>query len=96
MASGADGSFQRLFGMRPFVWIGQRSYGIYLWHYMILQFGLLSFKLPIGIAGPISILGGLLCAAVSYRWIERPFLRRKYSSAPREALIEAPQAGVTT
>ncbi len=87
-----DGLFSRILGTRPLVWVGQRSYGIYLWHNFILVFGISTFALSEPVAGAISIVGAILCAAASYRWMERPFLRRKYSATPggvREALQPA-------
>lgn len=31
-----DGLLVRLFSLKPFIWIGKRSYSIYLWHYPLL------------------------------------------------------------
>ncbi len=64
---------------RPVVWIGKRTYGIYLWQNTIFFFSTgishrgiginewraLQIVVPIGIAG------------LSYRFVELPFLRRK-------------------
>jgi peptidoglycan/LPS O-acetylase OafA/YrhL len=74
-----DGPLTRAFSWPPVVWIGQRSYGIYLYHFPIsVLFGLWH------LAGAERILGSLACiglslalAAGSYRWVESPFLRRK-------------------
>ncbi len=65
--------------MRPLVWVGKRSYGIYLWLTAIeimlngrgmAQLGLYPYNAMI-IA--VSIAAG----AASYRYVELPFLRRK-------------------
>lgn len=58
----------------PLVWVGQRSYGIYLLHFVVVGGldrapGLLTLMLAV----PLS----LLAAGVSYRYVERPFLRMK-------------------
>jgi peptidoglycan/LPS O-acetylase OafA/YrhL len=69
-------------GSKPLVWVGQRSYGIYLWHwpiFVILRAGLLGtvplFLLRVGLTGVI--------AAASYRYVETPFrsgaVRRRLS-----------------
>lgn len=64
--------------MRPAVWLGRRSYGVYLWHYPL-----------VGLASPVHAYTGatllasrlgviatsVLAAAGSYRWVERPFVR---------------------
>ena len=65
-------------GSRPFVWLGKRSYGIYLWH--VPLFGLFYLQ-----GEPNSIRYGVrlalipatvLIAACSYRFVERPVLDR--------------------
>jgi len=61
---------------RWLVWVGRISYGLYLWHVPIAS-KVGGWPLP----GPVRPVVGLALAfavaAVSYRWIERPFLRRK-------------------
>ncbi len=57
-------------------WLGNVSYGVYLWHLLVL-YGLLA----VGVRGyalyPLTAIGAFAVAAVSYRWIESPFLRLK-------------------
>jgi peptidoglycan/LPS O-acetylase OafA/YrhL len=67
----------------PVRWVGQRSYGIYLWHWPV--FVLLTAALPGWANGPLAWgLGGialaatLVAATVSYRWIEQPVRRIGY------------------
>jgi len=66
---------------RHLQWLGQRSYGIYLWHIPVLYpflalmdgvFGLK--KLILGLIGAAL---GVLAGIASYRFIEQPFLRIK-------------------
>jgi peptidoglycan/LPS O-acetylase OafA/YrhL len=59
-------------GAKPLVWVGQRSYGIYLWHwpiFVVLRAGLMPtvplFVVRVGLTGII--------AAASYRYVETPF-----------------------
>jgi peptidoglycan/LPS O-acetylase OafA/YrhL len=78
MATGTDGPVRSLLGMQPLVWIGQRSYGLYLWGHPIMSTCREVFELPMAAAGPISIAGAFVCAAVSYALVERPFLRLRY------------------
>ena len=79
------GRAPRLFGNRAMSWMGQRSYSFYLVHiWVLLEVGhvlgdgygtatnlpvLLAFGLPISLA----------LGALSYRYVERPFLERKRS-----------------
>jgi len=61
--------------------LGDLSYGIYMWHYPLL------FLLRLALNGadgwydvllyPLGVVLSLLAAAVSYRWLETPFLRLK-------------------
>ncbi len=69
---------------RPLVWIGDRSYGWYLWHWPPLAaanvFGLLD--------GPFAALaaaGSLALSAASYRWIELFWRSRGRSAAGASA-----------
>jgi peptidoglycan/LPS O-acetylase OafA/YrhL len=74
----------RLLSLRPLVYIGQISYGIYLWHQII-------FALPLGQGYPAAALGvsiTVVVASASYRFVEKPFLRRKHRD--REQVVTAP------
>jgi peptidoglycan/LPS O-acetylase OafA/YrhL len=77
--------FTRALSQRPLVWIGARSYGMYLFHIPIFGVVLASSlgKQPGHLTGPIEIALTFLAAAASYRWIESYFLQRKrLSGAP--------------
>jgi peptidoglycan/LPS O-acetylase OafA/YrhL len=72
----------RMLAGRAFVWLGDRSYSLYLWHWPVLLLGG-AFGLadrPAGIATLIGI--AILLAVVSYHWIERPFWKGRFSVAP--------------
>jgi peptidoglycan/LPS O-acetylase OafA/YrhL len=70
-------------------WIGERSYGIYLWHWPILVFTRpgVDVHLARGILIPLQALGTVIVAAVSYRYLELPIrtgaLRRLRLRRPR-------------
>ncbi len=72
----------------PLVWIGRRSYGIYLWHYPIMV-----YMRGEGVTGWRSLLigsaGAVLCAAVSYYTVER------IARPSRAHGQESPRAGQT-
>jgi peptidoglycan/LPS O-acetylase OafA/YrhL len=67
----------RLFGVAPMRWIGQRSYGIYLWHWPVMALtrpGVdLHFSRTLIIVGQIAVTVGI--AALSYRYLEMPVRR---------------------
>ena len=58
---------------KPFVWLGERSYGIYLWHWPILVIARAAVPLlnPLINALIVTTLSVLLAAA-TFRWIENP------------------------
>jgi peptidoglycan/LPS O-acetylase OafA/YrhL len=69
-----------VFAWRPLVWIGQRSYGIYLWHLTVIAI-MFSVNLPHKhlhfTRFVLEVVVTMLIAGISYRFIEQPFLRRK-------------------
>jgi peptidoglycan/LPS O-acetylase OafA/YrhL len=76
----APGGALGVFAWRPMQWIGRRSYGIYLYHFPLA----VAFVEAHHLEGArfVAVVGGciaasMLLAAVSFRWVETPFLRRK-------------------
>ncbi|MEV8337146.1 acyltransferase family protein [Leucobacter sp. NPDC077196] len=61
---------------RPLRWIGERSYGIYLWHWplLLIASALFATALPQGV-GAITLVTTIGIAAVSYRYVEEPVRR---------------------
>ena len=70
--------YQRLMRMPPVEWLGQRSYGIYLWHWPLIL--ILTELLPATTYdSPLSwttrglaLVLTLVVAGASYRWLEQP------------------------
>jgi peptidoglycan/LPS O-acetylase OafA/YrhL len=79
-----DHALTRLLGSRLFQWIGDRSYGWYLWHWPLIVFSDLlwpevaALKVTAGTAA-------LAVAALSYRFVEQP-LRGRAGLPPLRAL----------
>ncbi|HEX4017835.1 MAG TPA: acyltransferase family protein, partial [Frankiaceae bacterium] len=64
----------RVMGVQPIRWVGERSYGIYLWHWPI--FMLTRPNLDIGITGTANLILRLgltaIAAELSWRFLEQP------------------------
>ncbi|WP_158251225.1 acyltransferase family protein [Cryobacterium sp. Y11] len=74
------GRFGQLLDSRPLRYIGERSYGIYLWHWPILVLlqVLWPASSPESSLVPIALLATaitVVAAAISYRWLEMPIRR---------------------
>ena len=67
----------RVLGAQPLRYLGQRSYGIYLWHWPIFMLTRPGFELALdGVLGAAVRIGLTLAVAEAcYRWIERPVRR---------------------
>lgn len=57
----------------PFQWIGDRSYGIYLWHWPVIVIILPALPPSIAPGWLVAIVLTVVLAAVTYRWVEEPF-----------------------
>ncbi|QDB80152.1 acyltransferase [Georgenia wutianyii] len=81
--------YQRLLRMPPVEWVGQRSYGIYLWHWPVLL--VLTELLPATTYdSPLSwttralaLVLTLVLAGASYRWLEQPVRRHGFTGVWR-------------
>jgi peptidoglycan/LPS O-acetylase OafA/YrhL len=67
----------RALGWTPLVWIGARSYGIYLWHWPVMAMTRpqLDVRLDLRLLVPLQIAATVLLAALSYRFLEMPVRR---------------------
>jgi len=69
----------RLLSLAALTWAGRRAYGIYLFHFPMISLAMhqVDFGLPVLTRTVIGAIVGVGIAALSYRWIEMPFLRLK-------------------
>jgi peptidoglycan/LPS O-acetylase OafA/YrhL len=89
----------QLLGIAPLRWLGERSYGIYLWHYPVIL--LMRPGVDISWTGPGVVVAQaavvLSAAALSYRYIEQPIrtgrLQRSLALRSRRLRVELVGAG---
>jgi peptidoglycan/LPS O-acetylase OafA/YrhL/lysophospholipase L1-like esterase len=64
----------RSLGVAPLRWVGQRSYGIYLWHWPVMALSRPGLDLAWSrwLLVPLQIALAVGLAAISYRWVEQP------------------------
>jgi peptidoglycan/LPS O-acetylase OafA/YrhL len=87
-------SLQSVLESAPARWIGKRSYGLYIWHYgiyqIVLSIGFLANH-PFTYGLALCVVPSFAVAALSYRYIEQPVLRRWKTRFQRtESLPELP------
>ncbi|GAB2560043.1 acyltransferase family protein [Leucobacter ruminantium] len=67
----------RALDVQPLRWVGERSYGIYLWHWPLLIVFAAAFGEGVEpwIVGLVTLVLTIVVAALSYRYVERPIRR---------------------
>ncbi len=73
---GEGGVVSRLLATRPMVWFGLLSYSLYLWHWPLLTFQRMIDPSPWATA--LTVLVSILLAALSLRYVERPFRNGRF------------------
>lgn len=84
LLAGDRGRVGAAFGGRVLVWVGDRSYGLYLWHWPLLVF---AARIGEGL-WPVAIAMSFALAALSFRFVEEPF-RTDRTIVGRRALVLA-------
>lgn len=105
-AADPAGLLGRALARQPLRWLGERSYGIYLWHWPVLQLTRpdQDLTLPDGASPVVRVGVTLLLAEASYRWVEAPVRRgalrrlvaRLRTPAPGRVSLVVRTAAVTT
>lgn len=75
---------RRLLSLPPLVWIGRRSYGLYLWHWPLMVLAHYAAPgIPETVRGVAVVVLTVVVAAASYRWLENPVRRHGFLGALR-------------
>jgi peptidoglycan/LPS O-acetylase OafA/YrhL len=75
-----QGALNPVLGNRPLVWVGKRSYGLYLYHWPVFIFLRPGIDVPWDRWPTLAVQVALTfaIAEVSYRWIEQPIRKRGF------------------
>jgi peptidoglycan/LPS O-acetylase OafA/YrhL len=84
----SKGFAHRILESQPLVWIGKISYGLYLWHFPIF-WKLEGMNIPNGLKSCLMFTTAFAVAALSYHFVERPFLRLKSRMTPRSTCVSS-------
>lgn len=90
----------RAIDVAPLRWIGERSYGIYLWHWPLLLIIDGAIEAPSWIIGALTLVATLTAATLSCRYVEQPMrqmgLRRALTvfARPRAFIGRPRRAGI--
>ena len=86
----------RLLAHPAAVWVGDRSYSLYLWHWPLLMLGFAwgLERLPVSVAALIAL--SMIFASASYRWVELPIWKGRPGEAPPGVVIAASIAVIAT
>jgi len=90
------GLLSRAMSVQPLRYLGERSYGIYLWHWPVFMVTRPGFELPLGGAPSGLLRAGitLLLAEASYRFVEMPIRRGAIAAALHKARERTPAGRV--
>jgi peptidoglycan/LPS O-acetylase OafA/YrhL len=89
-----DGLVAASLDSRALVWLGERSYGFYLWHVPVVM-ALRRIHLPWPAELPIAFVGSLVLTVLSWTLVERPFLRlkRRFTVLNRPPVVQSEGPG---
>ena len=90
------GPAARLLACPPVRWLGERSYGVYLWHWPVFVFTRPHLDLPTSSLGALAVRlpATLLLAEASYRWVESPIRRRGLVATLRASFGGIPERAI--
>jgi peptidoglycan/LPS O-acetylase OafA/YrhL len=76
VATHQDGNMARALSVKPLEYLGQISYGMYLWHFPIMVLAVSALHLGPNLLFVGSLIGTVVVASLSWRLVERPLSER--------------------
>ena len=95
MLAGASEALRRLLNFAPLRWVGERSYGLYLWHWplaVVMHYVLGADRSPLVNVGVLAATFAI--AEMSYRWVETPIRRRGFRESANRVIASFQNATV--
>lgn len=95
MLAGASEALRRLLNFAPLRWVGERSYGLYLWHWplaVVMHYVLGADRSPLVNVGVL--VATFAIAEMSYRWVETPIRRRGFRESANRVIASFQNATV--
>lgn len=95
MLAGASEALRRLLNFAPLRWVGERSYGLYLWHWplaVVMHYVLGADRSPLVNVGVL--VATFAIAEISYRWVETPIRRRGFRESANRVIASFQNATV--
>ena len=93
VGGGANGTVRRVLSIRPLTWLGDLSYGWYLWHWPAMVFAAIAFP-AVDHVRAIAGAASLLVSAVTFRFIEQPLRTSAVLGGRRAMAVLAGSAAV--
>ena len=87
MLAGASEMLRRLLNFAPLRWVGERSYGLYLWHWplaVVMHYALGADRSPLVNVGVL--VATFAIAEMSFRWVETPIRRYGFRGSANRAV----------
>lgn len=95
MLAGASEALRRLLNFAPLRWVGERSYGLYLWHWplaVVMHYVLGADRSPLVNIGVL--VATFAIAEMSYRWVETPIRRHGFRGSANRVIASFQNATV--
>ena len=95
MLAGASEALRRLLNFAPLRWVGERSYGLYLWHWplaVVMHYVLGADRSPLVNVGVL--VATFAIAEMSYRWVETPIRRHGFRGSANRVIASFQNATV--
>jgi peptidoglycan/LPS O-acetylase OafA/YrhL len=91
LAALSETDLSRGLASRPLVWLGRRSYSLYLWHAPVIGAAVYVVGSSMGVRVG-AVLAATAIAAFSYRFVEQPLRHRRVRATPTAEPVTEPLA----